>query len=226
MNGASVAPDVSSKASSSDDADKIKHHLCSRFLKKRPPDIYGQRHAIESSKCVGDSLRLLEKEITKLPDDLRAGLDQAAVFCPELLTKEHSIMFLRCEQFNVDLAAIRLAKYWNKRIELFEGAAFRPLSTEHTRDEDRKEMSIAFLRLLPDTDGTGRCNIYIDPRVLEGKEYNNEGMVRAAWLTLHEALETESTQQKGIVFLVYLEGALLRHFDRTLVKHLANSIRG
>jgi len=93
-------------------------------------------------------------------------------------------------------------------------------------DEDRKEMSIAFVRLLPDTDGTGRCNIYVDPRVLEGKEYDNERMVRAAWLILHEALETESTQQKGIVFLVFLEGALLRHFDRTLVKHIANSIRG
>lgn len=93
-------------------------------------------------------------------------------------------------------------------------------------DEDREEISIAFLRLLPDTDGTGRSNIYIDPRVLEGKEYDNERMVRAAWLTLHEALETESAQQKGIVFLIYLEGALLRHFDRTLVKECANSIRG
>lgn len=102
MNGASVAPDV--KASSSAAADKIKHHICSRFLKKKPPDIYGQQHAIESPKCVSDSLRLLEKEITKLPDDLRAGLDQAAVFCPELLTKEHQLMFLRCEQFNVDVS--------------------------------------------------------------------------------------------------------------------------
>ncbi len=129
-------------------------------------------------------------------------------------------------KLNLQLAAIRIAKYWNTRILLFKGAAFKSLSKEHMSDEDREEMSIAFLRLLPDTDGTGRSNIYIDPRVLEGKEYDNERMVRAAWLTLHEALETESAQQKGIVFLVYLEGALLRHFDRTLVKHLANSIRG
>lgn len=87
-------------------------------------------------------------------------------------------------------------------------------------------MSIGFLRLLPDTDGTGRCNIFIDPRVLEGKEYKLDRMVRAAWYILHEALENESTQQKGVVFLVYLDGALLRHFDRTLVGQLANSIRG
>ena len=99
MNGASVAP------LSPDDADdnKIKH-IYSRFLKKKPPDMYGQKHAIESSKCVSDSLRLLEREITKLPDDVRAGLDQAAIICPELLTKEHKIMFLRCEQFKADVS--------------------------------------------------------------------------------------------------------------------------
>ncbi len=101
MNGASVAPDVMASSSAADDKTK---HVCSRFLKKKPPDIYGQKHAIESSKCVSDSLRLLEKEIAKLPDDLRAGLDQAAVFCPKLLTKEHQLMFLRCEQFNVDVS--------------------------------------------------------------------------------------------------------------------------
>lgn len=127
---------------------------------------------------------------------------------------------------SLQLAALRLAKYWNKRIELFQGAAFRPLSIESLSMEERKEMSIGFLRLLPDTDGTGRCNIYVNPLLLEGKEYNNDGMVKAAWLVLHKALETESTQQKGIVFLVYLRGALLRHFDRKLVQHLANSIRG
>ena len=100
MNGASVAP---LSLDDGDNNNKIKH-IYSRFLKKKQPDMYGQKHAIESSKCVSDSLRLLEREITKLPDDIRAGLDQAAIFCPELLTKEHKIMFLRCEQFKADVS--------------------------------------------------------------------------------------------------------------------------
>lgn len=96
MNGAQVRPDVSSLK---------QHHICSRFLKKNSPDVYGQKHAIESSKCIIDSLRLLEKEIYKLPDDLREGLDQAVVYCPEIAeSKEHRLMFLRCEQFNVDVS--------------------------------------------------------------------------------------------------------------------------
>ncbi len=50
--------------------------------------------------------------------------------------------------------------------------------------------------------------------------------VRAAWYTLHTALEDESTQRKGIVFLVYLKYTYVRHFDRSLVSLLADSIRG
>ena len=80
-------------------------HVCSRFLKKRPPDLYGQKHAVESAKCVNDSLRLLEKEIWKLDAERRRSLEMASVRCPEIYeSKEHRVMFLRCEQFNVDVS--------------------------------------------------------------------------------------------------------------------------
>ena len=127
---------------------------------------------------------------------------------------------------HTQLAAIRMANYWNRRIELFGNKAFEPLSMAYIREENGYEMSLGFLKLIPDTDGTGRCNIYIDPSVLEAKGYKDENMVRAAWYTLHAALESESTQQKGIVFVVYLRHTYVRHFDRSLVKVLANSIKG
>lgn len=50
--------------------------------------------------------------------------------------------------------------------------------------------------------------------------------VKAAWYTLHAALENETTQRKGIVFLVNLKTTLPRHFDRKLIQLLASSIRG
>lgn len=204
-----------------------KKHVCSRFLKKRPPDLYGQRHAIETAKCISDSLRLLEKEIRKLPDEDRSGIDQASIVCPEIYeSKEHRLLFLRCEQFNADLAALRMAQYWNKRIELFGSTAFTPFSIANMREKNGKELSLGFIRLLPDTDGTGRCNVFVDPSLLEGEEYEDENMVRAAWYALHAALENESTQQKGIVFLVFLRETYPRHFDRSLIKLLADSIRG
>ena len=82
-------------------------HVCSRFLKKRPPDLYGQKHAVESAKCVNDSLRLLEKEIWKLDAERRRSLEMASVRCLEIYdSKEHRLQFLRCEQFNVDVSAV------------------------------------------------------------------------------------------------------------------------
>lgn len=119
-----------------------------------------------------------------------------------------------------------MANYWIRRIELFGSTAFTPFSIAEMKVKDGSELSLAFLRLLPETDGTGRCNIFIDPSVLEDTAYNDESMVRSAWYTLHAALEYESTQQKGIVFLVYLRNTFVRHFDRSLVSLLANSIRG
>ena len=119
-----------------------------------------------------------------------------------------------------------MANYWIRRIELFGSTAFTPFSIAEMKAKDGNELNLAFLRLLPETDGTGRCNIFIDPSVLEDTAYNDESMVRSAWYTLHAALEYESTQQKGIVFLVYLRNTFVRHFDRSLVSLLANSIRG
>ncbi len=81
-------------------------HICSRYLKKQSPDIYGQQHAVESLKCISDSLRLLEREIRNLPEEKKSGIEQAKVLCPEIFeSKEHRLLFLRCEQFNVDVSS-------------------------------------------------------------------------------------------------------------------------
>ena len=138
----------------------------------------------------------------------------------------HSYRFATAHTWYTQLAAMRMANYWNRRIELFGNAAFNPLSVATIREKDKKELSLGFLRIIPDTDGTGRCNIFIRPNYLEGHRYKDENMVRAAWYTLHAALENESTQEKGIVFLVYLRDTYVRHFDRSLVKLLVNAIKG
>ena len=76
------------------------------------------------------------------------------------------------------MAAIRLCKYWKRRTELFGDAAFRPLTLANCREIDEdNEFSMGFLNLLPLQDDTGRSMIFIDPSVVEGKQYNDESMV-------------------------------------------------
>lgn len=86
------------------DSIKVKH-ICSRHLKKHPPDIYGQKHAIETPDLIQDSLILLENEIWNLPESDQATLVKVSIDCPEIFeSEEHRLMFLRCEQFNVDVS--------------------------------------------------------------------------------------------------------------------------
>jgi hypothetical protein len=78
----------------------------------------------------------------------------------------------------VQLAAIRLCKYWKRRIELFGDAAFQSLTLTCCREIDEEnEFAMGFLYLVPNPDNTGRSVIYMDPSVVEGQEYNDESMV-------------------------------------------------
>jgi hypothetical protein len=80
-------------------------HVCSRYLKKELPDLYGQKHAIETLDLIQDSLILLENEIWNLPEEDQATLVRVSIECPEIFeSKKHRLMFLRCEQFNVDVS--------------------------------------------------------------------------------------------------------------------------
>ena len=98
---------IMSASTSNNTSSQPPKHVISRFVKKRPADLYGQRHTIETLKCISDSLRLLEKELQKIPQDERSGIEQASIICPEIYaSKEHRLLFLQCEQFNADVSII------------------------------------------------------------------------------------------------------------------------
>jgi len=67
--------------------------------------MYGQRHPLETPELINDSLELLVEELWKLPDEDQSGTQKASIRCPDIIeSKEHRLMFLRCEQFNVDVS--------------------------------------------------------------------------------------------------------------------------
>ena len=69
-----------------------------------PPDQYGQRHPIESDAMITRKLVDLESEIMKISKEKRAAYSLAKDRCPELLTDEFKLMFLRSEVFNADVS--------------------------------------------------------------------------------------------------------------------------
>ena len=106
-----VAATVTSQESARSDQSSLlsedtpSKHVCSQYLMKRPPDHYGQRHQIETTDLIQDSLILLENEILNLPEEDQSVLIRVSIECPEVFqSKDHRLMFLRCEQFNVDVS--------------------------------------------------------------------------------------------------------------------------
>jgi hypothetical protein len=63
------------------------------------PDVYGQTHPVESSELIQSKLDEFEDELQKLPTDQLEALRMAQEQCPELLSNEFKLIFLRCDVF-------------------------------------------------------------------------------------------------------------------------------
>jgi len=165
--------------------------------------IYGQTpQPEETPEFLSKSHAALLTELDKLPSEKKAGWTKAVEKCPNLVGEDHRLMFLRCEVFNEELAALRICKYWNRRIELFgENRAYKPIhlggdgalssnsdstSSEHDdttkkqNDEDEamvkytmKGIKLGFFRPTLTHDTGGRAIVFVDPSRLAGYNKNS-----------------------------------------------------
>ena len=192
------------------------------------PDVYGQVHPEETDEMITEKLQAFDAQVEQLPEDTRASLFQAQEKCPDQLTKEFKLMFLRSEVFNVDLAAKRYASYWDKRIEVCgPEKAFLPLTLSGALKDDDVALSIGFVNYLAGfKDPKGRGIIYIEPGMQDRTKYTRHSMTRAVWYMIHAALESTEAQKHGLIFIAHPAGARLGQFDRGLVKMVLPSIQG
>ena len=192
------------------------------------PYSYGQKHPVETEESVSDALKRLKEEIDGISDETKANWLKAQERCaPKLVDDRHLLLFLRCEVFHVDLAAGRLIKYWDKRVEVFgEDRAFLPLTLDGALKGDEISLEMAFVQSTEHTDAEGRRIILGDPSKLDKSKYTRESMVRAFWYTMHAALEDEVTQKRGIILLLFPHHAQYSQFDRKLVATNAESMKG
>ena len=78
----------------------------SEVTKGSKADVYGQFHPIETPDMISSKLAEFEREIKKLPEDVKKSLLEAEEKCPDLVTDKFKLIFLRSEVFNADVSML------------------------------------------------------------------------------------------------------------------------
>ena len=98
-------------------------------------DIYG--HKPPKLAQVEDLLIAVDMELSRLPREDAAAINAARDALPLLcLSSRHIMLFLQNEDFDPPRAALRMARFWTNRIELYGDAAFNISSNISLPTED------------------------------------------------------------------------------------------
>ena len=131
---------------------------------------------------------------------------------------QHHLLFLRCERWDVDLASLRLAKYWDERVALFGPKAFLPLTPDEALRDDGTAASLGIFNALPGRDEEGRSIIWVDASSFPSAKSDTptrESICRYMWYVFHTALENVDAQKHGVVTLFFNSSPIkLNQFDR------------
>ena len=186
-------------------------------------DLYGSRCAQEQQpeepRQEAQALHDLQEALDAIPECEKINLILAEQRCPDYVhSRSHQLMFLHCDNFNAQNAAARMAAYWNTKVQVFgHDRAFRRLSLDDLEQDDLHALHRGGIQILPTRDDAGRAILVSDRSRYEHRPTLRTSMVRVLWYMLHAALEDESVQRNGII---YVDGhpttEELEHYDRKL----------
>jgi CRAL/TRIO domain len=129
--------------------------------------------------------------------------------------------------FRTKLAAKRYALYWEKRVEVFgPDKAFLPLTLSGALRDDLETLRVGSVTLLAEPDPTGRVVCFSNVALHDGTKYPKCSLARSMWYVIQSALESERTQQCGLIIMSYPRNAKISEFDRVFHKKTFGDIKG
>ena len=219
------------------------------------PDLYSQRHPIESSTLITSKLHDFDNEIlhaVSMHAATKKGNSTAEPkflvaerTCPNITTPSFKLMFLRCECYHVENAVKRYIRYWEKRAELFGPIrAYQPITVESLYvHNDHRALENGAIQIIQraksydttqssihhpvDTNAPDERNIlWFDPSKLEPTQYIREAGCRAFWYIFHAYLEDVQVQQRGLVCINYSANFSLKNRDPLFTRMCISSLQG
>lgn len=146
----------------------------------------------------------LENEMARLPPEQKAAYSRALTECPSLVSDDFKKAFLETEDNNPKLAAVRLALFWEYRLDLFgPERCFLPMTLSGAmRDEAKNVVERRVVQLLPARDTAGRAILYLQESRRNFAEYSAEQEIKAIWYFFEVAMEDPEVQRRGVVLVV------------------------
>jgi hypothetical protein len=149
-------------------------------------------------------LRRLDDELAKLPSRLTVVHREARTHHPHLVNDEVKMQFVDCEEGDIALAAVRLARHWEARFDVFgSDRCFLPVTAEGAmRGEIEPMLRQGINAVLPVTDAAGRAIIFIDLSKRNFDVYSFVQEIRAMFYLAQCLAENDETRKRGLVFLI------------------------
>ncbi|CAJ1964947.1 unnamed protein product [Cylindrotheca closterium] len=121
-------------------------------------------------------------------------------------TRDNSflLMFLRCENYNIDTATNRLFEFFKHKLRLFIGPdkiGKKMITLADLSPNDMKSYSAGFFQLLPHRDHVGRAQFVNLPNYTTWDQ--RENVLRMIFHLCMAALMDEETQKKGAITVVH-----------------------
>lgn len=165
-----------------------------------------------------DHMRLaaLDQHMGTLPTESTAAYFKATTVCPDEVSKERKLLFLQCEEGNIQLAALRLALYWQFRLDNFgEDRCFLPMTLAGAmRDEVMSMAKARVLQLLPNTDAAGRAIIYFCFGNRDWAKFSLRQEMMTFTYLLEVILQKANIRNRGFVLIANGKDSARKHFSK------------
>ena len=161
-------------------------------------------------------LAALDQQMGTLSPESTAAYFKATTLCPDEVSKERKLLFLQCEEGNIQLAAARLALYWQFRLENFgEDACFLPMTLAGAVNGEVLNMANSrVFQLLPNTDAAGRAIIYFCFANRDWSKFSLRQEMKTLAYLIEVIIQNSRVRSRGYVIIVDGKNATRKHYSR------------
>ena len=164
---------------------------------------YFSKEVYEPTDVVQKALRDLSDEIGKMSAKKKGALTKALQLSPEYVNRNFRLKFLRAESFDARAAAVRMALYFEEKLDLFgEERLTRDIYLSDLDEDDLACLRTGYLQILGELDMGSRHVIFMY-KALSDCYKRRENLLRSYFYVAQILSENEDVQKLGVTNVVY-----------------------